>query len=257
MKKVTVYNQAGEKVKDMDLNPAVFGLAVKPETIQHAVVVQQANARFNLAHTKDKSEVRGGGRKPWKQKGTGRARHGSSRSPIWRGGGVTFGPTKNQNFSLKINKKVKRQALLMGLSDKATNSNIILLDTLTLSEAKTKKFFEILQNLQLRKKSVKAAKSAAKKTTAKAEESAKPVRMQESILIILPKKDDTVRRAVGNLDKVTTILADSLNIIDVVKHKKILMPVDSLGIIEKTFVSSLVAALPEVTVVKKVSRVKK
>lgn len=234
MLKTTVYNQAGEKVKDLELNPAVFGITPKPDVMQHAVVVQQANARFNFAHAKDRSEVRGGGKKPWQQKGTGRARHGSSRSPIWRGGGVTFGPTKNQNFSLKINKKVKRQAILMGLSDKAINNHLILLDNLVLAEAKTKKFFEVLQNLQLRKKAVKKTAKKSEDKTAKAE------RTNESILVVLPKKDEKVKRAASNVPKVVTILADSLNVVDVMKYKKILMLVDSIEVIQKTFASTVV-----------------
>src|SRR3989338_7273411 len=107
--KYQVYNQEGEKVKEMDLNPAVFEVAMNNDLVHQAVVAQAANKRKPLAHTKDKGEVRGGGKKPWKQKGTGRARHGSSRSPLWIGGGVTFGPTNERNFSKKINKKMKKK----------------------------------------------------------------------------------------------------------------------------------------------------
>ena len=237
MSKTTVYNQAGDKVKDVELNPEIFGLTVKPELIHHAVVVQQANARLNLAHTKDRSEVRGGGRKPWQQKGTGRARHGSSRSPIWRGGGVTFGPNKNQNYSLKINKKVKRQAILMGLSDKAAHDNLILLDDLSMAEAKTKKFFEILQNLQLRKKPVKAGVKAATKKSDKTSEATKPTSSRAtSVLVVLPAKDEKITRAVRNIPRAETILADSLNVVEVVKHHKILMSLAAIEVIKKTFV---------------------
>ena len=108
--KVTVYNVKGEEVKEMDLGSAIFGVKVKPELVQQAIVAQQANSRQNLAHAKDRSDVRGGGKKPWRQKGTGRARHGSIRSPLWRGGGATFGPSKTRNFSLKMNKKAKRKS---------------------------------------------------------------------------------------------------------------------------------------------------
>jgi len=232
MNKATVYNQAGEKVKDIELASEVFGVEVKPEVVQHAVVVQQANARHNLAHAKDRSEVSGGGKKPWRQKGTGRARHGSSRSPIWKGGGVTFGPSNKQNYSLKINKKAKRKAILMGLTDKALHEDVILLDKLALEEAKTKNFFEILQNLELRTKSAK--KAAVKKTDVK-NDTKKANKKQNSILVVLPQKDDNLRRAANNIARVDTILADSLNVVDVVKNQKLLIPVDSLKIIKKTF----------------------
>ena len=257
MSKTTVYNQIGEKVKDLELAPDVFGVEVKSEVIQHAVVVQQANARHNIAHAKGRSEVSGGGKKPWRQKGTGRARHGSSRSPIWKGGGVTFGPSKVQNYSLKINKKARRKAILMGLSDKAAHDNVILLDTLAIKEAKTKNFFEILQNLELRNKSVK---KTAKVETKSAKDGSAPTGVAShrtsggkkddkdikvgsgkkltSILVVLPKKDEKIRRAAHNIVRVNTILADSLNVVDVVKSQKLLIPVDSIEVIQKTFVSS-------------------
>lgn len=220
MSKVTVYNQEGKKVSEVELNPAVFGVEVKPEVVHHAVVVQRANSRQVLAHAKDRSEVRGGGRKPWKQKGTGRARHGSSRSPIWRGGGVTFGPTSDRNFSLKINKKAKKKALLMGLSDKAASNNIVLLDKLTLSEAKTKKVFEVLQNLGLRNKP-KTKKDAKVK--------------EQNVLVVLPKQDKTIRQAAKNITKLNTVTANSLNIVDVLKGQKIVMLLDSVKEVENTF----------------------
>lgn len=236
MSKVTVYNQTGEKVKDLELAPEIFGVEVKPEVIQNAVVVQQANARHNLAHAKDRSEVSGGGKKPWKQKGTGRARHGSSRSPIWKGGGVTFGPSKKQNYSLKINKKAKRKAILMGLSDKAAHDNVIFLDKLTLKEAKTKNFFEVLQNLELRSKAVKKTNKTEAKIKDATNEKTKSVKKQTSILVVLPKQDENIKRAVHNISRVNTILADSLNVVDVVKSQKILIPVGSIDVIKKTFV---------------------
>src|SRR3989339_1186928 len=156
--KATVYNMQGTKVKELELAKEIFGVQVNPHIMSQVIVAQQANARKVIADTKDRSEVRGGGRKPWRQKGTGRARHGSIRSPLWRGGGITFGPTNERNFSLKINKKAKRKALLMCLSDKAKNERIILVDNLELAEAKTKKFFQILLNLKLREKKNKLAK---------------------------------------------------------------------------------------------------
>ncbi len=234
MEKVTVYNQAGEKVKEVALNPKVFGVVVKPDVVSNAIIVQQANSRQVLAHAKDRSDVSGGGRKPWRQKGTGRARHGSIRSPLWRGGGVTFGPTSERNFSLKINRKEKRKALLMGLSDKAAHSRIVLLDALTLSESKTKQVYTILQNLKLRPLSAKKTKVAKVETedASVAKKKGNPPR----VLVILPQKDEKIYKALRNITRVDLILANSLNIADVVKAHYLVMPEASIPVIEKTFV---------------------
>lgn len=256
MSKATVYNTSGEKVKEMELNPKVFALEVQSELITQAVVAQQANRRQNLAHTKDRSEVAGGGRKPWRQKGTGRARHGSIRSPLWRSGGITFGPRKNRNYSAKINKKAKRKAILMSLSDKAANQKIILLDKMSLEEAKTKKFFEILQNLKLREK--KEKKKTAKKEEGKEKEKNKKSKKEKApklkikrVLIVLPKKDEKVIRAAKNISRVETIQANSLNVLDLVKAQYLLMPVDSVSEIEKTFISGSDAIKVKALVAKK------
>lgn len=241
MIKATVYNTTGEKIKEIELNPKVFGLTVKPELIQQAVVSQQANSRQVIAHTKDRSEVAGGGRKPWRQKGTGRARHGSIRSPLWRGGGITFGPTKERNFSVKINKKAKRKAILMSLSDKAANQKIVLVEKLELAEPKTKKFFQILQNLKLREKKEKKLRPQrmenAKKSEEKTKPEDKPKKLKEkSILLVLPQKDEKVQRAARNINRLAFIHANSLNVLDILKSQYLLLPVDSLAVIEKTFV---------------------
>ena len=224
--KATVYNMQGTKVKELELAKEIFGVPVNPQLMSQVIIAQQANARRVIADTKDKSEVRGGGRKPWRQKGTGRARHGSIRSPLWRGGGITFGPTTERNFSLKVNKKVQRQTLLMSLSDKAAHDKIMLLDQLTLSQAKTKKFFETLQALQLRPA----------RAMAKTETKEKKRKQPMSVLVVLPKKSDAIVRAAKNIPRVTVIRANSLNIVDVVKHQYLLMGVDAIGVIEKTFV---------------------
>jgi len=108
--KYQVHNTKGEEVKEVELNPAIFGVEVKESVVHQVAIAQMANRRKILAHAKDRSEVKGGGRKPWKQKGTGRARHGSIRSPLWVGGGVTFGPSKLRNFSQKVNKKMKKKS---------------------------------------------------------------------------------------------------------------------------------------------------
>ena len=250
MVKANVYNTAGEKIKEVELNPKVFGIKVKPELVQWAIVVQQANKRKNLAHAKDRSEVAGGGRKPWRQKGTGRARHGSIRSPLWRGGGVTFGPTKDQNFSLKINKKAKRKSILMGLSDKAANQKIILLDKLELPAAKTKNFFAVLQNLKIRKSktdkkvTIKNSPDKNKKAPAKEEAEKSEKKIAPAVLLVLPAKDEKVQRAARNIARLNIIQANSLNVVDIVKNQYLLMPLEAIKVIEKTFTSAsdLIAA---------------
>src|SRR5262245_60882690 len=138
--KVAVYNQNAEAVGEVELNAKVFGLTPSLHLMAEAVRVQQANARKGLAHTKTRSEVSGGGRKPWKQKGTGRDRAGSIRGPIWRHGGVALGPRSNRNWSLKINKKAKTKALFMSLSDKAKDGKLVIIDAIKLETPKTKEF---------------------------------------------------------------------------------------------------------------------
>jgi len=213
MPKVKLYNQQGKEVGKAELPSEVFGVEMNADLVHQAVVAQMAKARQPIAHTKDRSEVRGGGRKPWQQKGTGRARHGSIRSPIWIGGGVTFGPTKERVFAKKINKKMKRQALLMALSSKVKDGELILLDKLEIAEAKTKKILEIIKNL----------KSKIKKD------------IDKGSLIILPAKDEKIIRASRNIPKVQTIGADSLNVVDVLKYKYLLMPQEAIKVIKKTY----------------------
>jgi len=144
-----IYNISGEKVSSVKLPTAIFGVEVSPELIHRVVVSRQANLRKSTAHTKTRGEVRGGGKKPWQQKGTGRARAGSIRSPIWRGGGITFGPRNERNYTQKINKKIQRQVLLMALSDKAINNRLVIVDNFNLAAEKTKEFAKLLKLLPI------------------------------------------------------------------------------------------------------------
>lgn len=208
MKKATVYNQEGKNVEEVELDPEIFEVRLNPYLVQQAVVTQLANARKAIAHTKDRSEVRGGGKKPWRQKGTGRARHGSIRSPLWVGGGITFGPTKEQNFQKRMNKKAKRKALLMALSDRAKNEKIAVLEDLKINQIKTKALFEILNKL--------------------------PVKNKKTILII-PEKNEIITRSARNLPKVQTSLAYNLNILDILKAEYLLILKDSLKKIKETY----------------------
>ncbi|MFH0874250.1 MAG: 50S ribosomal protein L4 [Candidatus Komeilibacteria bacterium] len=192
-----IYNLSGKEVGEQILPAVIFGVKVKPELVQQAVVAQQANSRSAIAHTKGRGEVRGGGRKPWKQKGTGRARHGSIRSPLWVGGGVTFGPTNKRNFSLALNKKMKKKALAMVLTDKAAHERLVLIDTLEVPEGKTK-------NL---KTGLSALPSKGKK-----------------VLIVTDATHDKVIRAARNLPRVETIAVNSLNVVDLLKNEWLLLP---------------------------------
>lgn len=205
--KVKIYNQEGKVVGEETLNPDLFEVPIKPEVVHQVVVALSSSMRQLLAHTKTRAEVRGGGRKPWRQKGTGRARHGSIRSPIWRGGGVVFGPRTLRVFKKKINKKVKRLALKMALSDKAKEKKIVLLDKLNLAQIKTKKFLDILKKLPVKRK----------------------------ILTILPQKDEKIIKSARNIPYVKVVLADSLNVLDILSYDFLLLPKASLSKIEKTY----------------------
>ncbi|MFH1671488.1 MAG: 50S ribosomal protein L4 [Candidatus Portnoybacteria bacterium] len=213
--KEIMYNQKGEEVSKADLPEEIFGLEVNNDLVHQVVVAQMANSRKVIAHTKDRSERRGGGKKPWRQKGTGRARHGSIRSPIWRGGGVTFGPTKERNFSKKVNKKTKKKVLLMSLSSKVRDKEIVLIDNLELNEAKTKKITQVLGTL-----SKKLKKDLNKGT-----------------LIVLSKSDEKISRASRNIPKIKIVRADNLNILDVLSYKHLLIssPQDVIEVIKETY----------------------
>ena len=231
-----VYNQTGTAVGSHQLNPAVFEVKVNPPVVQQAVVAQQANARPVLASTKGRGEVSGGGRKPWRQKGTGRARHGSIRSPLWRGGGVTFGPSAARNFSLKINKKVRRKALLMTLSGKAADGRIVLLDELKLPAIKSKAVVTMLESLPLWPKKAKGAKTAAakKKTVGEKDKPAAKSR-RPRVLVVMPASDQVVVKSARNVVGISVMNATDLNVLAVLQHQYLLMPLASLEKIERTF----------------------
>jgi len=218
--KIEVYNQKAEPVSELKLADKIFAVPVKQDLVHQAVVAQMANMRQVLANTKDRSEVRGGGKKPWKQKGTGRARAGSSRSPIWIGGGVTFGPLKERNFSLKINIKMKRKALFMVLSDKVAVKNIIVLDKLEMADYKTKVFAGILDGLD------KVFEKNAVKDEAKS---------RRSVLIIESGKDEKVKYSGRNLNGVKIINLSNINILDLLKYKKVITTVEVIQNLEKVY----------------------
>lgn len=145
--KTQVYDHAGKASRTIDLPENIFGLNWNADLVHQVVVSMQSNARANTAHSKDRSEVSGGGRKPWRQKGTGQARHGSRRSPIWSGGGITFGPRNERNYDKKINRKMRSKALLVALSQKLRDGQVIFIDTLENASGKTKDMQSMLDNL--------------------------------------------------------------------------------------------------------------
>lgn len=200
-----VYNQKGEETGKIKTPEGVFGLAWNPNLVHQVAVAMLANKRSATAHAKGRGEVRGGGRKPWRQKGTGRARHGSIRSPIWRGGGVTFGPVKEKKYHQKINKKMRSKALLVALSRKAKDNEIIVLDNLALKSAKTKEAASIIKALGL-------------KGTA---------------LFLLDKKSEEITRGFRNLPNAATGEARNLNLLDVLNKKYIVFTKDLVKNAEK------------------------
>ena len=206
--KISVYDQQGKEVGQILLPKEIFDVKMNADLMHQVAVSQMANRRQASAHTKDRSEVRGGGRKPWRQKGTGRARHGSRRSPIWKGGGVTFGPTNQRVFKKKINKKMKKKALLMILSAKAKEKTLIILDSLKIEKTKTKLMAEILRKLPCK---------------------------QKSCLIALPDMDKNIIKAAKNLPQIETIQAKDLNSLDLLNFKYLLMPKTAVKVIKETF----------------------
>lgn len=208
MNKLKVYNLSGEIIGEQELNPKIFEVAAKPELIEQVATAQRANSRETLAHTKTRDEVRGGGRKPWRQKGTGRARQGSIRAPQWKGGGVVFGPRKERNYTQKINKTMKRKALYMLLSDKVKSEQIFLFDSLVLAEAKTSSLVKIIKKL--------------------------PVPVNSAILS-LAKQDNKVTRAAKNIKKLELVAADSLNVVDLLKRKYLILDQAALAKLEAVY----------------------
>lgn len=205
---VDTYNQEGKKIGQMSLPSEIFDIEINPDLVHQVVVSQMANRRKVIAHTKTRGEVRGGGRKPWAQKGLGRARAGSIRSPLWRHGGITFGPRKERVFKKKIPKKMRRKALFMVLTAKAKNNLLILLNELKIEKPKTKLMAEILEKLPSKK---------------------------QSSLIVLPEMDKNLILATRNLTDVETIQAKDLNPLDLLSFKYLIMPKDSIKVIKETF----------------------
>lgn len=207
MPKTKIYNQEGKESGEIELPERIFGVKLVDDLVHQVVVAQMANSRKVLADTKDKGEVRGGGRKPWKQKGTGRARHGSIRSPLWKGGGVTFGPTTDRNFSKRINKKMKMKALFMVLSGKLRDKEIVVVDDLKINKTSTKSMKDIFSKLPVKGK----------------------------VLLSLDKNNKNILNSVKNIPEVSVISSDSLNIVDLLKNKVLVINKKGIKKIEDTY----------------------
>jgi len=206
MANVSVYNMEGKEVGKIDLSDAVFGVQVNEHLVHMAVVQQLANNRQGTQKAKTRSEVSGGGRKPWKQKGTGHARQGSTRSPQWTGGGVVFAPVP-RDYSFKLNKKEKRIALKSALTSRVLANKLIVLDELKFDEIKTKKFQEVLDNLKISRKS----------------------------LFVLNENDQNVVLSARNIPSVQTTLTNTINVYDIMKTGTVVITKDAVKTIEEVY----------------------
>ena len=211
--KVKVYNKSAEAIKDIELKEKIFKVSVNHELLHQVVVGQMANARQVLADTKGRAEVSGGGKKPWKQKGTGRARVGSSRSPIWRGGGVTFGPSSDRNFKKKINQKSKQKAMFMVLSERLVEGSLVIIDDLSSKEYKTKDFNKLISAIEEKVLKTK----------------------RRDILVINGAKDQKTFCSAKNLENVKIINPENISALELLNHKYLLIDEDTVKLLEKTY----------------------
>ena len=205
MSKVSVYNMEGSQVGDLELNDAVFGVEVNEHLVHMAVVAQLANKRQGTQSAKTRSEVSGGGKKPWKQKGTGHARQGSTRSPQWTGGGVVFAP-KPRDYSIKLNKKEKQLALKSVLTSRVAENKFIVVDEFKMDEIKTKKFAEVMSNLKVNK-----------------------------ALVVLNENDKNVVLSAKNIPSVKTALTNTINVYDILKYDTLVIDKAAVAKIEEVY----------------------
>ena len=205
MAKVSVYNIEGKEVDTIELNDAVFGVEVNEHLVHMAVVNQLANNRQGTQKAKTRSEVSGGGRKPWRQKGTGHARQGSTRSPQWTGGGVVFAPVP-RDYSFKMNKKEKRAALKSALTSRVEENKFIVVDELNFDEIKTKKFVAVMNNLKA-----------------------------EKALVVLNEKNDNVIKSANNVPTVKTALTNTINVYDILKYDTLVLTQDAVATIQEVY----------------------
>ena len=205
MAKVSVYNIEGKEVGNIELNDAIFGVEINEHLVHMAVLQQLANKRQGTQSAKNRSEVRGGGRKPWRQKGTGHARQGSIRAPQWKGGGVVFAP-KPRDYSFKLNRKEKRIALKSALTSRVVANKLIVVDELKFDEIKTKKMVAVLENLKVNK-----------------------------ALVVLEEKNENVILSARNIPAVRTALTNTINVYDILKYDTLVVTKDAVAKIEEVY----------------------
>ena len=206
MPKIDVYNIEGKKVSDIELADSVFGIEPNEKIVHSVLVNYLANQRQGTANTKTRAEVSGGGRKPWKQKGTGRARQGSIRAPQWFKGGIALGP-KPRDYRYTVNKKERRLAIRSVLSSKVLENNLVVVDSLAFNEIKTKNMVNALTNLKVEGKT----------------------------LIVLPEKNENVQNSARNIEGVKTSLVNTINVYDLLKYNKLVLTVDSVKNLEEVY----------------------
>lgn len=206
MASISVFNMEGKEVGKMDLSDSIFGVEPNEHLVHMAVVQYLANGRQGTQRAKTRGEVSGSGIKPWRQKGTGRARQGSTRSPQWRHGGIVFAPTP-RDYSFKLNKKEKRAAMKSALSDRLASGKIIVLDEMKFDEPKTKNFVRVLKNLKAEDKS----------------------------LVVLPENDATVLRVSRNVQNVKTSTVNTINVYDLMKAQTVILTKDAVNRIEEVY----------------------
>jgi large subunit ribosomal protein L4 len=205
MANVAVYNMEGKEVGTLDLNDAVFGVEVNEHLVHMAVLQQLANNRQGTQKAKTRSEVRGGGRKPWRQKGTGHARQGSTRAPQWTGGGVVFAPVP-RDYSFKINKKEKRAALKSALTSRVQENKIIVVDELKLDEIKTKSFAKVMKNLNV-----------------------------EKALVVINENDQNIVMSAKNIPTIKVAQTNTINVFDILKYSTLVVTKDAVATIEEVY----------------------
>ena len=204
-----LYNQEAKNIGTVELPEKIFGLEMNQDLLHQVATSQMSNKRQVIAHTKGMGEVRGGGKKPWRQKGTGRARHGSIRSPIWKGGGVTFGPTKERNFKKKLNRKMVRKALFVALSSKARSNQLVMVDALKLQNPKTKEMSQVFRNFW------------------------SMLGKRPNVLLVVPAGDENIKRASKNLPNFSVVEVKDLSPLQVMAYKHLIFVKDSVGTLEK------------------------
>lgn len=204
MAKVTLFKQDGSNLGEIELNDLVFGIEPNDNVVFDAIIMQRASLRQGTHAVKNRSAVSGGGRKPWRQKGTGRARQGSTRSPQWVGGGTVFGPTP-RSYSYKLNKKVRRLAIKSVLSSKVAEGNLVVVDALTFNAPKTQEFAQVLKNLNVTSK----------------------------VLVVVEKNNDFAALSARNLPKVTVVSEDNVSVLDVFSNTKVLFTQSALSTVEE------------------------